>query len=104
MAEKLGTRVTGTALEKLRKEFNNKVKPGFWRAEAAKNSHKWSPENLARMRDGRPPIGSDGLSMELHHTKALGAGGSNSFDNLQIMTATEHRFGENFTKNHPDLF
>lgn len=41
--------------------------------------------------------------MELHHKTPLANGGTNDFDNLQPMTQTEHRRGENYLKNHPAL-
>jgi hypothetical protein len=41
--------------------------------------------------------------MELHHETPLARGGSNSFDNMNPMTRTEHRLGENYSINHPGL-
>jgi RHS repeat-associated protein len=96
-------RVTGEELKRLRKEFDQVVKPAFWKNEAKKNPGKYSPEDLEKMKKGRPPIGSDGKPMELHHKKSLNEGGSNCFDNLEIMTFTEHRSKGNFKKNHPNL-
>jgi RHS repeat-associated protein len=43
---------------------------------------------------GKPPIGSDGFPMELHHA------GQEADSELIEMTRTEHRLGENFKKNH----
>jgi len=97
-----GGRVTGDDLEAARREFEN-VKPKFWKHEAETNPGAYSAENLARMRQGKAPIGNDGHPMELHHIKPLAEGGTNTFDNLRSMTRTEHRLGDNYKLNHPNL-
>jgi len=97
-----GKRVSGEELEKLRKEFEA-VKPKFWKQEAAASPSAYSPENIVRMKQGKPPIGSDGFPMELHHKVPLSEGGSNAFENLVPMTRTEHRLGLNYKVNHPNL-
>jgi hypothetical protein len=79
------------------------VKPRFWKREAATNPGAYAPDNLARMLQGKAPIGPDGHPMELHHRQPLAEGGSNSFENLQPLTRTEHRLGEQYKKNHPGL-
>jgi hypothetical protein len=94
--------VTGDALKAARSEFN-RIKPGFWKNEAAANPGAWSAENLARMKGGKAPIGSDGFPMELHHKTPLAEGGTNAFDNLSPLTRTDHRLGPNYKLNHPDL-
>jgi hypothetical protein len=63
---------------------------------ARTNPSQYTPQDLARMREGKPPIGTDGHPKELHHTDRT-MGGS-----LQERTRTDHRLGENFRKNHPD--
>lgn len=55
------------------------------------------------MRKGKAAIGDDGFSMELHHKKPLANGGTNDFSNIQVMTRSSHRLGENYKRNHPDL-
>ncbi|WP_224368621.1 SitA5 family polymorphic toxin [Hyalangium versicolor] len=95
-------RVSGDELAKLRREFEA-VKARFWKNEAAVNPGAYSPENLARMRSGKPPIGPDGYPMELHHKVSLAEGGTNSFANLAIKTRTDHRLGPNYKQNHPNL-
>jgi hypothetical protein len=95
-------RVSGDALKAARAEFN-KVKPEFWKDQAARNPGAWSADDLARMRQGKAPIGPDGYPMELHHRTPLAEGGTNSFDNLTPMTRTEHRLGSNYKTNHPTL-
>ena len=50
-----------------------------------------TPENLERMEGGRPPIGRDGLPVELHHQNQSPAGP------LDEMTSTTHD-----TIAHPD--
>jgi hypothetical protein len=50
----------------LRQEFNG-VRSQYWQNEAASNPGAYSPEDLARMEQGKPPIGEDGYPMELHH-------------------------------------
>jgi hypothetical protein len=88
-------------VEKLRKEFDRSVRPKFWKNEAASNSRLYTPENLERMRKGRPPIGKDGYPMELHHKNPLAKGGTNDISNIEPMTRTEHRLGPNYKRNHP---
>ncbi|MBX9625017.1 MAG: hypothetical protein K2X82_14515, partial [Gemmataceae bacterium] len=97
------SRVTGAALEAKRVEFNG-MKPDFWKREARENPHKYTPDQLTKMRQGEAPIGSDGLPMEIHHKLELGAGGENVYDNLAFMTFTDHRGKGNFKKNHPNIF
>ncbi|WP_375769347.1 HNH endonuclease signature motif containing protein [Archangium gephyra] len=97
-----GRRVSGEELEKLRKEFEA-VKSKFWKHEAEARPGTYSPENLARMKQGKPPIGSDGFPMELHHKVPLAEGGTNAFENLEPLTRTEHRLGNNYKLNHPHL-
>jgi hypothetical protein len=101
-AAQSGTRVTGDALKAARAEFNS-VKPAYWRNEAATNPGAWSTENLARMKGGKAPIGSDGFPMELHHSTPLAEGGTNAFSNLKPLTRSEHRLGPNYKLNHPNL-
>ncbi len=97
-----GRRISGEELERLRKEFDA-VKPRFWKHEASTRLGAYSPENIVRMKQGKPPIGSDGFPMELHHKVPLAEGGSNAFDNLVPLTRTEHRLGLNYKLNHPNL-
>lgn len=67
----------------------------FWKAEAANNPNNYSAADLARMREGKPPIGSDGHPMELHHQDGTPEGA------IEPMTRTDHRLGDNYRKNHP---
>ena len=92
------TKVTGEELQKKRAEFENTVKPEYWKQEAAKNPDKWSKQNLELMKQGKAPYGSDGKPMVLHHKKLLSEGGTNDFSNLEPMTMTEHL--ENFGELH----
>jgi hypothetical protein len=101
-AARATTRVTGDALKAARKEFES-LKPSLWRQEAATNPGRYSPSQLADMRAGRGPLGSDGFRMELHHRTPLANGGTNSFDNMSPLTRTDHRLGENYGINHPGL-
>jgi hypothetical protein len=96
------TRVSGQELAKLRREFEA-IKSRFWKHEATVNPGAYSPENLAKMKNGRAPIGPDGHPLELHHKVPLAEGGTNAFDNLKILTRTEHRLGPNYKQNHPNL-
>lgn len=52
---------------------------------------------LARMQEGRAPIGPDGNPMELHHRAGTSEGP------LDPMSRSDHRGGENYRKNHPCL-
>ena len=98
-----GQGVTGAALRAARAEFNE-LKPEFWKAEAAGGkAGTYSAENLARMRAGKAPIGPDGYPMELHHRTPLAERGTNTFDNLEPLSRTDHRLGSNYKKNHPGL-
>jgi len=94
--------IDAARLAKARAEFGA-VRRAFWKNEASANASAYSAENLARMRKGRAPIGEDGFPMELHHRTPLANGGTNEFDNLQIMTQTDHRRGDNYRRNHPDI-
>ena len=53
-----------------------------------------TPENQARMAQGKPPIGKDGKPVELHHTDQTQGG------KTQEMTRTDHRAGANYAANH----
>jgi hypothetical protein len=86
---------------RLRKEFESKVKPAYWKEKARSNPAGYSPDDLAKMRRGKPPMGSDGHPMELHHNQSLENMGSNDFSNLREMTRTDHRLGDNYRLNHP---
>ncbi len=59
-------RITGEDLASARREFE-RVKPQTWKDEAAANPQNYTPEQLARMKNGQAPIGNDGFSMEIHH-------------------------------------
>jgi RHS repeat-associated protein len=97
-----GVRISGDALAAARREFET-VKPKFWRNEASANPGAWSADDLARMKKGKAPIGSDGFPMELHHKKPLAEGGGNALDNLVPLTRSDHRLGDNYKRNHPNL-
>jgi len=56
-----------------------------------------TPENQQRMREGKAPMGKDGKPVELHHEGQAAEG------NLEEMTQSEHRLGDNLKKNHPDI-
>jgi len=72
-----------------------KEREAFWKTEAKTNPGKYGSENLAKMKKGRSPTGSDGHPTELHHVDRTPDGG------LKTMTRTDHRLGENYKKNHP---
>jgi len=55
------------------------------------------PKNQERMSQGKAPISDkDGHPVELHHD------GQKPNGQLQEMNRTDHREGENFSKNHPN--
>ena len=95
------TTVTEEELRAKREEFERTVRPEYWKKEAQDNPGKYSESDLERMRQGRPPIGSDGHPMELHHKVPLKKGGSNDPSNLEPMTRSRHRLGGNYRANHP---
>ncbi len=68
---------------------------GYWKAEAQNNPGNYSADDLARMKDGRAPIGPDGYPIELHHVDRTPEGG------VTPMSRTDHRLGDNYKKNHP---
>lgn len=72
-----------------------KRRPDLWRQEAQTNAANYDAANLARMREGKPPIGPDGHPMEFHHVDGTADGG------VKPMTRTQHRLGSNFKENHP---
>jgi RHS repeat-associated protein len=76
-----------------RAEFR-KVREAYWKKEAATNPSKYSPSDLARMRQGKAAMGSDGHPMELHHKDGDPDG------ELVPMTRTDHRLGDSYKKNH----
>ncbi len=95
-----GAGVTGDALAQARIDFVA-VRAQYWKSEAATNPGAYSAENLARMKQGKPPIGEDGYPVELHHDPPLSQGGTNDPATLTPMTRTEHRLGGNYRRNHP---
>jgi hypothetical protein len=95
-------RVTGSALEGMRKAFA-KAKPQAWMDEAAGNASKYTSAQLERMKKGLAPLGDDGFSMEIHHIIPLAEGGSNAFSNFQFLTRTLQCLGPNYKINHPNL-
>jgi 5-methylcytosine-specific restriction endonuclease McrA len=95
-------RVTGEELDRRRREFD-KMRSEIWKEEARRNPEKYSHEQLQQMQQGKVPKGSDGEPMEIHHTKPLSEGGTNTWDNFEIMTHTAHRRKPNFKPNHPNL-
>jgi len=72
--------------------------------EAKMNPGKYTDDQLKLMVKGKAPKGSDGQPMEVHHRLELSAGGTNTFDNMDFMTRTEHRLQGNLKGNHPNLF
>jgi len=95
-------RVTGAALEAMRKAFA-KAKSSAWMDEATQNACRYTSDQLERMRKGLAPLGNDGFPMEIHHRIPLAEGGSNVMSNFEFLTRTLHRLGENYKINHPNL-
>lgn len=90
--------------KRLRDEFEQ-IRPRYWKevSKQVSASEKLSQENIDRMAAGKAPIGDDGFPMEVHHKVPLSSGGTNDFGNFKIMTRTQHRLGDNYCKNHPEL-
>lgn len=76
----------------------SKLRKAFWKKEAAENAEKYTAEDLAKMKKGGAPIGSDGKPMELHHVDGTPEG------ELTPMTQEAHRGGDNYKANHPWLW
>ncbi len=90
--------------EKLRKEFDTDTfRMKLWKKEMEINGSKYTPEQKKDVEAGRPPKGSDGFTMEIHHKVPLANCGTNDFSNMQFMTRTDHRLGPNYKKNHPNV-
>lgn len=87
-----------------RNEFN-KAKKEFWQRKGnirpEKNpAYVNTRENRMLMKRGRAPIGRDGFPTELHHP----TGEVVPLNEMDILTRTEHRLGENYKLNHPFIF
>jgi murein DD-endopeptidase MepM/ murein hydrolase activator NlpD len=81
------------------------VRKNLWKDVARKNdTSTWSASQINEMTQGRAPIGSDGNRMNIHHIVPLSHGGTNDIGNLRLMTATDHRYGVNYTLNHNPPF
>lgn len=92
------------AYHKLRAEFDTKsYRMKMWRKEAELHADRYSQAQLDSIKSGKPPMGSDGKSMEIHHKIPLRNCGTNDFENLQFMTHTDHRGPGNYKKNHPNV-
>ena len=67
-----------------------KIRRNFWKSEAkgkrAQMYEKMTPRNLERMTEGLAPIGRDGYSMVLHHTKGI----SNDINKFKVMMRNAH--------------
>jgi RHS repeat-associated protein len=88
---------SGRPTSKIDRAQFRKDREAYWRNEATTNRGKYSQDDLARMRQGRAPIGPDGKPMELHHRDGTPRGP------LDPMSRSDHRGGENYMKNHPWL-
>lgn len=99
-------------LKQLRNDFETRVRGDYWKeyARQIRSGEVGNPfgdtaipanpkgnvggsapaDNLRRMERGDPPIGSDGLPVQLHHKVPLKAGGTNDHDNLLPFTQTTH--------------
>jgi RHS repeat-associated protein len=95
--EKVVERAAKGYTSKIDRAAFKKEREAFWKKEAQANPGKYSPADLARMRQGGAPTGPDGRSMELHHRDGSQQGP------LDPMSASDHRGGENYKKNHPWL-
>jgi hypothetical protein len=69
-----------------------KARQEYWRRRAADASDgEFSPENLQRMREGRPPLHDEvGVPKELHHKVPQREGGTHTPDNLDEVWPWEH--------------
>lgn len=87
----------------------NKERKSYWKGEAAKytsaagelsrsGTYKITVDNLRRMSQGLAPIGTDGLSVQLHHLNGI----ANDFYNYIEILATEHR--KNYSILHSYLY
>jgi RHS repeat-associated protein len=88
------------------------ARKNFWKAEAKANPSKYSPANLARMKDGKAPkisvtvrdktsgkLRNIDVSMELHHKgipQRVGGTGVHAPSNLDPLTPWEHEAADSF--------
>jgi hypothetical protein len=70
----------------------SKARSDYWKARARNAKEgEFSPENLERMRQGKPPLHDElGVAKELHHTIPQRNGGSHAPSNLQEVWPWEH--------------
>jgi RHS repeat-associated protein len=96
---KSGTKTVAKQFSRIKSQINRnlaaKERRAFWKREAQQKASRYSPGDIERMQQGKPPVGADGHSVELHHTDGTHAGG------VEAMSRTEHRLGDNYSKNHP---
>jgi RHS repeat-associated protein len=85
------------ATSKIDRAAFRQERANYWKNEAEANPGRYNADDLAKMRQGKAPKGSDGHSMELHHADGTPQG------EIEPMTQTDHRRGENYLKNHPWL-
>jgi RHS repeat-associated protein len=96
---------TGQAIESktqagisLAKQGMGESQPAGGKAASDKSAESYADttENRERMAVGKAPIGKDGYPVELHHPE------QKPEEPVEEMTRTDHRLGENYTKNHPN--
>ncbi|MDH0865432.1 RHS repeat-associated core domain-containing protein [Mitsuaria sp. GD03876] len=70
----------------------SKARSDYWKGKADKaKPGEYSPENLARMKEGKPPLHEEfGVPKELHHKVPQREGGSHQPSNLQEVWPWEH--------------
>ncbi|CBL43863.1 Rhs family protein [gamma proteobacterium HdN1] len=79
------------ACKRAQKKIWDKARKEYWKWRAAHNNGEYSPEDLARMTQGKPPRHTEfDVSKELHHEVPQREGGSNSADNLKEVWPWEH--------------
>ena len=70
------------------------VRQRYWKNEAYYNPGSYTSENLARMRQGKPPLvqykNGKYYPMELHHIQPRAQGGTHSYGNLERLAPWEH--------------
>ena len=80
-------------VEKLRREFDSKHRGEYLKqlASTPGADRAFSADQLAAMRNGNAPLGSDGKLMVVHHKVPLFRGGENATANFDLLTASEHQ-------------
>jgi RHS repeat-associated protein len=92
-----GATPTGRPQSRINRKEADAARREYWKKEAKDKGDQYDKTNLARMQEGKAPMGPDGYPMELHHRQG-------NPGECEPLSRTDHRLGENYRRNHPYLF